>query len=67
MKALLLAIMLRICWGPLPTECGDLLGRLELPAGAEHKLINYYVVRLADGSQCLVEPELVNAINPKGR
>ncbi len=50
-----------ICWGP--HQCGQYLGRKQLKAGGLIT-INYYVIRLTDGTVALIEPELIEKGKP---
>lgn len=59
-RLLLIAAVLRVCWGPDPRMCGEFLGRREFKAGGAW--VNYYVVRLADGSVSLIEPDLIEKV-----
>lgn len=61
-----LAMMLRVCWGPLHTQCGDYLGRYSVKRG-DGATISYYVVRLSDKTVSLVEPDLILAINRESK
>lgn len=62
---ILAAVILRVCWGPLDTQCGDFLGRYKTTVGGTTETINYYVVRTSDKAVRLVEPDLIIAVNRK--
>lgn len=62
LQLLVLALALRVCWGP--GQCGTYLGRHKAVAGGR-EVVNYYVVRLKNGTVALIEPDLILNPNPK--
>jgi len=60
-RMLIIAAILKVFWGSAPDQNGVYLGRKELIAGGSVK-INYFVVRLKDGTVAFIEPEMIEKV-----
>lgn len=60
-KLFMLFAILRVCWGPLETQCGEYMG--QVTDSAPGKPTVYYIVKLNSGAIAMVETDLIIEVN----